>query len=162
MFWIPQIPRGVLATRSRLMFPMRPHSSIRPDCVWPPSEEDGINICHPFRPHLFEGRQDDHSHTMCLFSRSCPSPTSLQFWNDWLGDKAQLQELEDTSWSSFSSPFWLVSGSVYHSLITLGEFRCKYRNVVYSVAFKSATWKQTYLSSCYSPATQPSGGRFSQ
>lgn len=102
-------------------------------------------FCHPFWPHLFEGCKVDHSHTMCLFSHSCPSPISLHFWRDWLGYKAQLQELEDTFWSSFSSPFWLVSGSVYHSLITLGEFRCKYRNinVTYPIAFKSATWKQT-------------------
>lgn len=86
----------------------------------------------------------------------------LAVLKDWLGYKAHLQELEDTFWSSFSSPFWLVSGSVYYSLITLGEFRCKYRNIMYPIAFKSATWKQTQLSSCCSPATQPYGGRLSQ
>lgn len=145
MFWIPQIPRGVLATRSRLMFPVCATTQRRKARLRVVSwVKKMVSIfCHPFWPHLFEGCKDDHSHTMCLFSHSCPSPISLQFWRDWLGYKAELQELEDTFWSSFSSPFWLVSGAVYHSLITLGEFRCKYRNIMYPIAFKSATWKQT-------------------
>lgn len=36
MFWISRIPRGVLATRSWLMFPVWPHNGIRQDCVWSP------------------------------------------------------------------------------------------------------------------------------
>lgn len=132
------------------MFSMRPHNGIKQDRVWSPGllgrgqMKKTVSIfCHSFGHTFCKGVQDDHLHTMCFFSHPCPSHWPLHFCRDWRGHKAQLQELGYTFWSSFSSPFWLVSGSGHHNLKTLCEFRCKHRKIMYYIAFRSTSWNQT-------------------